>query len=205
MTFALLLAAARRLPDAMAAARGGDWITWEPGEHLGHAVAGATLGIVGFGRIGQAVALRAAGFEMDVLHTSGRGDGMEVGELLERSDFVTLHCPLTAETRGLIDAAALERMKPTSILINTARGPIVDQPALATALREGTIAGAALDVTDPEPLPPSDPLYGAPNLIITPHVGSATRAARTRMADLAVDNLLAGLAGQPMPHQANRL
>jgi glyoxylate reductase len=140
---------------------------------------------------------------MEVLH-SGRDDRTALAELLERSDFVTLHCPLTPSTRRLIDAEALARMKPTAILINTARGPIVDQAALASALADGTIAGAAVDVTDPEPLPPSDPLYRAPNLIITPHIGSATRAARERMADLAVDNLLAGLAGRPMPHQANR-
>jgi glyoxylate reductase len=214
MTFALLLAAARKLPAAIEAARGGDWVTWEPGEHLGESVNGATLGIVGFGRIGRAVARRAAGFEMEVLHT-GRDGGtalattpgavVQLAELLERSDFVTLHCPLTPETRRLIDAEALARMKPTAILINTARGPIVEQAALARALADGTIAGAAVDVTDPEPLPPSDPLYRAPNLIITPHIGSATRAARERMADLAVDNLLAGLAGRPMPHQANRI
>jgi glyoxylate reductase len=203
MTFALLLAAARKLPGAIEAARGGDWLTWEPGEHLGHSVAGATIGIVGFGRIGRAVARRAAGFEMEVLHL-GRSGGAPLEVLLERSDFVTLHCPLTPDTRHLIDARALQLMKPTAILINTARGPIVDQVALARALAEETIAGAALDVTDPEPLPPSDPLYDAPNLIVTPHVGSATRAARERMADLAVDNLLAGLAGAPMPHQANR-
>jgi glyoxylate reductase len=204
MTFALLLAAARRLPEAIAAARGGDWITWEPGEHLGYSVEGATLGIVGFGRIGQAVARRAGGFGMTVLH-SGRNSGISLGELLERSDFVSVHTPLTADTHHLIDERALARMKPTAILINTARGPIVDQVALVDALRAGSIAGAALDVTDPEPLPASDPLYDAPNVIVTPHVGSATRSARERMADLAVDNLLAGLDGRPMPHQANRL
>jgi glyoxylate reductase len=204
MTFALLLAAARKLPEAIAAARAGDWVTWEPGRHLGHSVDGTTLGIIGYGRIGQAVARRAEGFRMPVLHAS-RTTGVSLVELLERSDYVSVHCPLTPETRHLIDARALERMKPTAILINTSRGPIVDQHALASALAAGTIAGAALDVTDPEPLPSSDPLYRAPNLIITPHVGSATRAARERMADLAVDNLLAGLDRRPMPHQANRV
>ncbi len=119
------------------------------------------------------------------------------------SDFVSLHVPLTLDTRRMIDAQALAKMKPTAILINTARGGIVDQGALKQALEEGTIAGAALDVTDPEPLPPDDPLLGAPNLIVTPHIGSATHTARERMAELAVDNLLAGLEGQPMPHQAN--
>jgi glyoxylate reductase len=203
MTFALLLAAARKLPGAIEAARGGDWVTWEPGEHLGASVHGATLGVIGLGRIGRAVAKRAAGFEMTVIH-AGRSSDTTLEELLERADFVTVHCPLTPETHHLIDAQALRRMKPTAILINTARGPIVDQAALAEALAAGTIAAAALDVTDPEPLPHDDPLYAAPNVIVTPHVGSATRAARERMADVAVDNLLAGLAGRPMAHQVNR-
>jgi phosphoglycerate dehydrogenase-like enzyme len=123
-------------------------------------------------------------------------------ELLERSDFVSLHCPLTEQTRHLIDARTLALMKPNAILVNTARGPIVDQVALAAALREGTIAGAGLDVTDPEPLPPDDPLWDAPNLIVLPHIGSATHTAREQMAEMAVDNLLAGLAGEPLPHQA---
>jgi glyoxylate reductase len=202
LAWALLLAAARKLFDAAAAARGGDWVTWEPGEHLGYSVDGATLGILGFGRIGQAVARRAEGFRMTVLHT-GREGGVSVDELLERSDFVSIHVPLTDETRHMIDARALARMKPTGILVNTARGPIVDQVALADALSAGTIAAAGLDVTDPEPLPASDPLYNAPNVIVLPHIGSATRAARERMADLAVDNLLAALAGRPMPHQVN--
>ena len=199
LAFALLLAAARKLPQAAAAVRAGEWDTWEPAAHLGYDVHGATLGIVGRGRIGEAVARRAAGFEMEVLVNSHRG-GTPLEELLERSDFVSLHCPLTPETRHLIDAAALRPMRPTAILVNTARGPIVDQAALATALREGTIAGAALDVTDPEPLPADDPLLGAPNLIVVPHVGSATHSAREKMADLAVDNLLAALDGRPMPH-----
>jgi glyoxylate reductase len=197
LAFALLMAAARRLVAAQADARAGRWLTWEPAGWLGASVAGATLGIIGMGRIGQAVARRARGFDMEIL-SSGRGGGLE--ELLERSDFVSLHCPLTPETFHLIDAAALARMRPTAILVNTARGPIVDPAALARALHEGTIAGAALDVTDPEPIAPADPLLGAPNLLITPHIGSATRAARERMADMAVDNLLAGLAGEPMPH-----
>jgi glyoxylate reductase len=200
LAFALLLAAARKLPAAAAAARAGDWVTWEPGEHLGHSVHGQTLGIIGFGRIGRAVAARASGFEMTVLAHSA-SSGVALDELLERSDFVSVHCPLTEETRHLIDASALALMKPTAILINTARGPIVDQPALVAALRDGTIAGAALDVTDPEPLAPEDPLWGAPNVIVVPHIGSATRAARERMTEMAVDNLLAGLAGNPLPHQ----
>ena len=203
LAFALLLAAARKLPEASAAIRHGDWLTWEPARHLGHSVHGATLGIVGVGRIGRAVAQRARGFEMEVLGTAtGTTPGLPVDEVLERSDFVSLHCPLTPATHHLIDAAALRRMRPTAILVNTARGPIVDQAALLRALQDGTIAGAALDVTDPEPMAPDDPLLAAPNLLVTPHIGSATVAARERMAELAVENLLAGLAGRPMPHQA---
>ncbi|MFZ0971563.1 MAG: D-glycerate dehydrogenase [Solirubrobacteraceae bacterium] len=201
LTFALLLAAARKLPEAIAAVRDGDWLTWEPGQYLGAAVFGATLGIVGFGRIGRAVARRASGFDITVVHTGTGGDSLET--LLERSDFVSLHCPLTPETYHLIDEAALARMKPTAILINTARGPIVDQSALRDALIAGEIAGAALDVTDPEPLAADDPLFDAPNLIVAPHIGSATRDAREQMAELAVDNLLAALDGRPMPHQVD--
>jgi glyoxylate reductase len=201
LAFTLLLAAARRLPEAIDAARN-DWSTWMPGENLGHSVHGQTLGIVGFGRIGRAVGTRAAGFKMTVLHHSASG-GTALPELLERSDFISLHCPLTPETHGLINREALRLMKPTAILINTARGPIVDQSALASALADGEIAAAALDVTDPEPLPPDDPLWRAPNLLVVPHIGSATRAAREQMTQLAVDNLLAALDGRPMPHQAN--
>jgi glyoxylate reductase len=199
LAFALILAAARGLPDAQAAVRDGRWVTWDPGFLLGRDVHGATLGIVGRGRIGGAVARRAAGFGMTVLHAS-RSGGTPLEELLKRSDFVSLHCPLTPETHHLIGETALNRMRPTAFLINTARGPIVDQAALLRALTDGTIAGAALDVTDPEPLPPDDPLLSAPNLIVLPHIGSATHATRERMADLAVDNLLAGLAGRPLPH-----
>lgn len=205
LAFALLLAAARRIPEAVASVYEGDWITWEPGRRLGTSVQGATLGIIGFGRIGRAVAKRASGFDMPVLHADTRADddGEAVGALLAESDFISIHCPLTPQTRHLIDADALGRMRSTAILINTARGPIIDQVALRQALVDGEIAAAALDVTDPEPLPPDDPLLTAPNLIVVPHIGSATKAARERMADLAVDNLLAALAGRDMPHQVN--
>ena len=199
LAFALLLALARRLPEGERDVREGQWVTFEPDRNLGAEVTGATLGIVGFGRIGKAVALRAEGFGMEILHT---GD-VELEELLERSDFVTLHCPLTPETRHLMDAAALARMKATALLVNTARGPIVDPAALERALHERAIAGAALDVTDPEPLPADHPLLEAPNLLVVPHVGSATVRTRHKMTELAVDNLLAALAGEPMPHQAN--
>jgi glyoxylate reductase len=202
LAVALMLGVARRLAEGEAFVRTGKWATWEPGLMLGRDLYGSTVGIVGFGRIGQAVARRLEGFGCELL-TTGRSGGVPLEELLERSDFVTLHTPLTPETRGLIGEAALRRMKPTAYLVNTARGPIVDTGALAQALHAGELAGAALDVTDPEPLPGDHPLLDAPNLLVLPHVGSATHATRGRMADIAVENLLAGLAGEPMPHQVN--
>jgi len=201
LAFALLLAAARRLPQLQQAVLDGEWGTWTPDGFLGHDVVGATLGIVGAGRIGEAVARRAAGFGMEILRTTSRG-GTPLPELLARSDFVSLHVPFTPHTRHLIDAQALQRMKPTAILINTARGAVVDTAALVDALHAGTIGGAALDVTDPEPLPPDHPLLGAPNVLVVPHVGSATPRTRAAMTDLAVDNVLAALAGEPLPHPA---
>ena len=201
LAFALLLALARRIPEGAAQVREGRWRTWEPAAGLGADLAGATLGIVGRGRIGDAVAGRAEGFGMDVL-ASSRRSGVPLEELLERADFVSLHCPLTPATRHLIDTGALARMKPSALLVNTARGGVVDQTALRLALIAGEIAGAALDVTDPEPLPADDPLLEAPNLIVVPHVGSATVRTRERMAEMAVENLLAALAGHPMPYPA---
>lgn len=198
LAFALLLAAARRLPQAAADARAGAWRTWEPAGWLGADVDGATLGIVGFGRIGRAVARRAAGFRMTVLSTADT----DLVQLLGASDFVSLHVPLTPRTRHLIDAAALAQMRRSAILINTARGAVVDQAALIAALRAGALAAAAIDVTDPEPPPPDDPVYSTPNLLVLPHIGSATTTARARMTELSVENLLAGLAGRPMPHPA---
>jgi glyoxylate reductase len=195
----LMLAAARRLVEADRDVRDGNWQTWEPQGWLGADVHGATLAVIGAGRIGQAVAKRAEGFEMEVL-TIDIGDDLDGA--LARADFVTLHVPLTPETHHLIDAHRLALMKPTAILVNTARGPIVDKVALADALTQGRLAGAALDVTDPEPLPPDDPLLRAPNLIVAPHIASATQTARAAMADRAVDNLLAALAGDPMPYPA---
>jgi glyoxylate reductase len=199
LALALMLAGSRRLVDGDAYVRRGEWRTWETGLLLGHDLHGATVGIVGFGRIGRAVGRRVEGFGCEVLHTS-RSGGVPLEELLERSDFVSVHVPLTPDTRGLIGDEALARMKPTAYLVNTARGPIVDSDALGRALREGRIAGAALDVTDPEPLPGDHPLLHVPNLLVLPHLGSATHATRARMADMAVDNLLAGLAGERMPH-----
>jgi glyoxylate reductase len=201
LAFALLLALARRIPEGTALVREGRWRTWEPASGLGTDLAGATLGIVGRGRIGDAVARRAEGFGMDVL-ASSRRSGVPLEELLERADFVSLHTPLTPATRHLIGTEALGRMKPGAYLINTARGGVVDQTALRLALLAGEIAGAALDVTDPEPLPADDPLLEAPNLIVVPHVGSATVRTRERMAEMAVENLLAALAGHPMPYPA---
>jgi len=199
LAVALMLGISRHLVEGDAYVRRGEWRTWETGLLLGHDLHGATVGIVGFGRIGRAVGRRLEGFGCEILHTSSSG-GVALGELLDRSDFVSVHSPLTAETRGLIGDEALARMKPTAYLVNTARGPIVDSEALGRALHAGRIAGAALDVTDPEPLPGGHPLLEAPNLLVLPHLGSATQATRARMADMAVDNLLAGLAGEPMPH-----
>lgn len=200
LAFALLLASARRLPEAQAAARAGASSEWEPGWILGHDVVGATLGVVGAGRIGEAVARRAAAFDMTVLR-AGR-DRADLDDLLRRADFVSLHCPLTDATRGLIDADALHRMRSTAHLVNTARGAVVDTDALVAALRAGEIAGAALDVTEPEPLPSDHPLLAMANAIVIPHLGSATHATRQRMADIAVDNLLAGLEDRPLPFPA---
>jgi lactate dehydrogenase-like 2-hydroxyacid dehydrogenase len=204
LAVALMLGIGRRLVDGDAYVRRGEWRTWEPDQLLGRDLHGATVGIVGFGRIGQAVARRLEGFECTILHTS-RSGGVGFEELLERSDFVSVHTPLTPETRGLIDAEALRRMKPTAYLVNTARGPVVDTDALAAGLHAGEIAGAALDVTDPEPLPADHPLLEAPDLLVLPHLGSATHATRERMAEMAVDNLLAGLRAERMPHQVNEV
>jgi len=202
LAFALLLAVARRVVEGDAAVRAGDWPTWEPGAFLGEEVHGATLGVVGMGRIGSAVARRGEGFGMRVLG-SGRSGGAPLEELLAEADFVSLHVPLNDETRGLIGAAELRRMKPTAVLVNTARGEIVDTDALVRALREGWIAGAGLDVTDPEPLPADHPLLETRRAVVTPHIGSASRRTRELMADMAVDNLLAALRGERMPHLAN--
>src|SRR5215218_4135226 len=201
-TFALMLACARRVVEGDHVVRAGRWLTWEPTLLLGHDVHGKTLGIVGMGRIGKAVARRAEGFGMEVVQHSW-SSGVPLEELLERSDFVSLHAPLNDATRGMIDEEQLRAMKPTAILVNTSRGALVDTGALTRALADGWIAGAALDVADPEPIPKGHPLLDAPNLILNPHVASASVEARCAMADLAVDNLLAGLAREPMPKCVN--
>jgi len=213
LTMALLLAAARRLPESSRDAREGRWTTWSPTGWLGADLNEATLGIVGMGKIGKAVAARARGFGLQMVYASRSAHPemeealtarrVKLEDLLARSDFVSLHVPLTSETRHLINAQTLRVMKRSAILINTARGGVVDTAALSRALGQGWIAGAALDVTDPEPLPPEHPLYRLPNCFITPHIGSATVGARRRMAELACENLLAGLAGRPLPCCAN--
>ena len=213
LTMAILLAAARRLVAASTDARQGRWQTWSPTGWLGADLHGATLGIVGMGKIGQAVAERAHGFGLRLVYSDPNprpavekrlgAIRLSLPELLRQSDFISLHTPLTAETRGLIDTAALRSMKPNAILVNTSRGPVVDTQALVQALQEGWIAGAALDVTDPEPLPPYHPLYSLPNCLIVPHIGSATWNTRRRMAELACENLLAGLKGERLPYCAN--
>jgi glyoxylate reductase len=211
--FTLLMAAARRVGEAIDYVRQDRWKTWGLTLLLGHDIYGATLGLVGFGRIGQAVARRARGFAMRVIYyDTVRQPGAEaelgveyrpLDDLLQESDYVSLHVSLTEETRGLIDAGALAQMKPTAILINTSRGPVVDPDALYQALKSGQIAGAALDVTDPEPLPGDHRLLELPNLIVVPHIASATVTSRTRMAMMAVENLLAGLRGERLPYCAN--
>jgi glyoxylate reductase len=211
LAFALLLAAARRVTEADRFVRDGAWTAarhWEPDLFLGRDVHGATLGIVGLGAIGRALARRGAGFGMRVLGWSRSArevpgvTRVPLEALLAESDFVSLHVALTDETRGLIDARALARMKPGAVLVNTTRGGVVDEAALAAALRDGRLAGAALDVFEREPLPAGSPLVELPNLVLTPHIGSASVATRGRMADLAVANLLAGLEGLPLPNAA---
>src|SRR3954465_12542919 len=201
LAFALLLAVARRLPAGEQEVREGAWGPWQPAHGLGADVAGATLGIVGWGRIGKAMARRGEGFGMEGIHSS-RSSALPLHGLLERADFVSIHTPLTPQTRHLIDAPALSRMKRTAFLINTARGGVVDQAALRDALGARRSAGAGPDHTHPEPLAADGPLLDAPNLLVVPHIGSATVRTRERMAAMAADNLLAALAGRGMPHPA---
>ncbi len=207
--FALMLAAARRLVEGDAFARSGRWRTWHPSAFLGLDVHGSTLGIAGFGATGQALARRATGFGMRVLFTS-RSDKAWPGAtrvdkdtLFRESDFVSLHVPLTPETRHYAGERELSLMKPTAILVNTARGGVVDQQALVRALRDRRIAAAGLDVTDPEPPSADEPLLLLPNVVIAPHIASASHATRARMAGLAAENLLLALEGRPMRHCVN--
>jgi len=214
LAWALLMAAARLVVAGDRDTRAGGWKTWSPTAFLGQDVHGATLGIVGLGEIGMAMARRARGFDMRVLYTARTakpGAEQSLGlswspldDLLREADFVTLHTPLNAETRHLIGGRELGLMKPSAILVNTARGQVIDQAALVEALRAGIIGGAALDVTDPEPLPADHELLRFPNVVITPHIGSASFATRARMAEMAVRNILAVLAGGEPVNPVNR-
>ncbi|MEX0785101.1 MAG: D-glycerate dehydrogenase [Dehalococcoidia bacterium] len=211
--FALMLATARRLSEGERAVREGRWTTWSPSFLLGQDVHGATLGIVGLGAIGSAVARRARGFGMRILYHNRRPvpkAELELGctyvtfdQLLRESDFVSVHVPLTPETRHLFDDAAFERMQPAAIFINTARGAIVDEAALHRALESKLIGGAGIDVAENEPMAKHDPLLRQPNLLVTPHIASASVATRERMAQMAVENALAGLAGKRPEHCVN--
>jgi len=214
LAFALLMAAARRVPEAVDYVRAGSWRTWGPMLLMGVDVHGATLGIVGFGRIGREMARRGRGFGMRILYhdvqPASAEDEAELGatrvemdELLRQSDFVTLHVNLTDETHHLIDADALGAMKSTAVLVNTSRGPVVDHGALDAALRHGTIFAAGLDVTEPEPLPVDHPLVRLPNCVVLPHIASASRTTRGKMAGMAAANLLAGLRGERLPTPIN--
>ena len=210
LAFALLLATARNLVEAERYTRSGEWRTWSPMLLTGPDVHHATLGIVGMGRIGYEMARRAHGFQMRIVYTARsphpdveRDFGAQhvaLDTLLAASDFVSLHLPFSPATKHFIGAAELSRMRPSALLINTARGPVVDQAALVAALQAGTIAGAGLDVFEIEPLPLDDPLLRLPNVTLLPHIGSASTATRTRMAELAAENLVCGLLGKPLPH-----
>jgi glyoxylate reductase len=202
--FALLAAIVRRLPEGEREVRSGDWGPWELFHLAGGDLHGTTLGIVGMGRIGRAIARRAAGFDMEVVYASPSrkeiaAEHVALDQLLERSDHVVLCTPLDDSTRHLISHEQLTLMKPTAYLVNVARGPVVDTAALVAALSEGVIAGAALDVTDPEPLPPDHPLLDLGNCLVVPHIASASSKTRHAMVSLAVDNLIAGLNGRPLP------
>jgi glyoxylate reductase len=208
------MAAARRLVEGDRYVREGHWRTWGPMLLMGPDVHGATLGIIGFGRIGQAVARRARGFGMRILyHDPRRASSAVEAEygaefrtlegILPESDFVTLHVDLRPETRGLINRDRLGWMKKTAVLVNTSRGPVVDSMALAEALKSGGIAAAALDVTDPEPIPVDHPLVGLDNCLIVPHIASASWATRSLMASMAAANLLAGVRGERLPTPVN--
>lgn len=209
LAFALVLAVGRRVAEGDRYARGPAFTHYDPTYILGQEVHGSTLGIIGLGRIGEQVARRAKGFDMTVLyHNRRRKPDAEArlgvryvsqDELLSAADYVILTVPLTNETRGLIGGSELGRMKPTAALVNVARGPVVDTSAITEALRTKRIRAAALDVTDPEPLPRDHPLLRLDNVIITPHLGSATEQTRRRMAEVSIENLFAGLEGRPLP------
>ena len=211
MTMALVMAVGRNLRIGDNFARSSEFLHYDPSILIGQEITGSTLGIIGMGRIGKEVARRAAGFEMTVIYNNRNRDEAaesELGvryatrdELLSESDFVTLNCPLTDETTGMIGPDEFETMKTSAFLVNMARGPVVQTEALYTALTTGQIRGAAVDVTDPEPLPRDHPLLGVENVIILPHLGSASNRARQQMMNMSIENLEAGLAGEELPYR----
>ena len=209
MAFCLLIAAARRVVEGDRYSRSGKWKTWEPLGHLGQDLAGRTLGVIGMGRIGYGLAQRCrGGWGMQILYNDVYKNEkaekelgarqVDLNTLLSESDFVSVHTDLNDETRGMFNTERFRRMKKTAVFINTARGPIHDQKALCEALKSGTIFAAGLDVTDPEPPDPADPLLSLPNVVVAPHIASATVQTRSAMAEIAADNLIAGLTGQPL-------
>lgn len=210
--FALMMAAGRRLLEAERYVRDGKWKTWGPMLLLGVELKGATLGLVGFGRIGKAMARRAVGFDMRVIYYSPnekkpdpdiKATPVDFEILLQESDFISLHTPLTPDTRHMIDSEALSKMKPSTVLVNTSRGPVVDLDALYEALKERRIFAAGLDVTEPEPLPLDSPLLTLDNIIIAPHIASASKTARDKMSWMAAQNLIAGLKDERLPNCVN--
>jgi glyoxylate reductase len=210
--FALLMAVARRIPEAERYVHAGNWKTWGPKLLLGVDIKGATLGLVGFGRIGQAMARRASGFDMRVIYYDPKevksspdlnAQRVDFETLLSESDFLSIHTPLTPDTHHLIDTEALSKMKPNAVLINTARGPVVDHQALYEALKSNRIFGAGLDVTEPEPIPLNSPLLKLENVIIVPHIASASKTSRDQMSWMAAQNLIAGLNGERLPNCVN--
>ncbi len=211
--WALLMAAAWRVVEGDKFTRAGQWQTWGPIDFLGPDVSDATLGIVGFGRIGQAVAKRAQGFDMRVIYYAPKrhpeaeqacpAEYADLDTVLREADFLSIHTTLSKDTYHYFDDAKLKLMKPSAILINTSRGPVVDPAALYRALSTGTIAYAALDVTEPEPIKPDDPLLTLDNIIIAPHIASASFTARNKMATMAAANLIAGLKGERLPNCVN--
>jgi glyoxylate reductase len=214
MAFCLLIAAARRVVEGHAYSVSGKWKTWEPLGHLGQDLAGRTLGIVGMGRIGYAMAKRCrGGWDMKVLyHDVYRNEPAErelgarqvdLDTLLRESDFISVHTDLNEKTRGMFAVEQFRKMKKTAVFINTARGPLVNQKALHDALKGGTIFAAGLDVTDPEPPAADDALLKLPNLIVAPHIASATVGTRNAMAEICAKNLIAGLTGQKLPAWVN--
>lgn len=214
MAFCLLITAARRLVESNRYALAGQWKTWEPLGHLGQDLAGKTLGVVGLGRIGYALAMRChGGWGMHVLyHDVYKNEKAEqvfgarqvdLDTLLRESDFVSVHTDLNEKTRGMFGLEQFKKMKRTAVLVNTARGPLVQQKALHTALKDGIIFAAGVDVTDPEPMDPNDPLMKLPNFVLAPHIASATVGSRDAMATICANNLIAGLTNQKLPAWVN--